>query len=108
MGGRVLINPTWDAELERRGIDAIRALLLHPDAAGPAQSAPVAGLRAADGKDMPRQYAEEWLRRKDEERRLLEATDRRWLKTGAWAAIIGAWAAIAAAVIAALAWWFPR
>jgi hypothetical protein len=94
------IDPALDAELERRGVKAIQALLQMPIAAGPAEGSPVEGLLGPDGKRMNRSYVEGWLRRKEEERHLQEESDRRWIKIAALAAIV-------AAVIALGAWLFP-
>jgi hypothetical protein len=84
--------------LERRGIKVILVLL--QTAAGAGEGSTVEGLAGPDGKWMSRKYVEGWLRRKAEERRLQEASDRRWIK-------IAAIAAISAAVIALGAWLFP-
>jgi hypothetical protein len=92
------IDPALDAELERRSAKVIQALL--QTAAGAAEGSTVEGLPGPDGKWMSRRYVEGWLRRKAEERRLQEASDRRWIK-------IAALAAIAAAVIALGGWLVP-
>jgi hypothetical protein len=92
------IDPALDAELERRGAEIILGLL--KTAAGSGENSTVEGLTGPNGKWMSRGYVEGWLHRKAEERRLQEASDRRWIKAAALAAI-------AAAVIALGAWLFP-
>lgn len=79
-------------ELERRGVDSVRALLLgmSDGYSGTARTTP---LRLGDGGTISRGEMEDWLRQK-------ERTADRWIKAGAIAAIL-------AAVFAFLAWIFP-
>lgn len=80
------------AELDRRGVDSVRALLIRManGQAGPGRGA---SINLGGGIEVSRGDMEAWLRGK-------AAVDARWIK-------IGAIAAIAAASLAALAWLSP-
>ena len=82
--------------LEDRGVDSVRALLSAHTGAGPRAAVTLDTNLWSDRHDV-----EEWLREK-------ERTAAAWVKAGTIAAIASAFLALTAAVIALLAWLFPR
>jgi hypothetical protein len=95
---RMTINPALDAQLDRRGVEAVKELLA---LSAPLPTAELVGLAGPDGKGINRRYVEGWLGRKAEEQRRREVSNSRWIK-------IGVWVAIATVGVALAAWWFPR
>lgn len=86
------VRPDILAELERRGVDSVRALLGAISADGITGTGRRTQIRLGD-VDVSRADIEDWLKSKD------TATGR-WIRTGAIAAIL-------AAILTFLAWLFP-
>lgn len=86
------ISPEIRAELEQRGVDSVRALLIGM-ANGSTGKSRNTYVLLSGGKQLRRRDMEDWLREK-------EAANIRWVQTAAIAAIL-------AAVIAFVAWVYP-
>lgn len=91
-----LLPPEVRSALERRGIDAIRAILVQQP--NPADTM-VWGLHDDNGQRIARRHAEQWLREKDRARERRKAIRFRWTM---FVSVIAAVAAIVAAVASVL------
>jgi hypothetical protein len=81
--------------LERRGVDSIRAMLVHHSGAGPTSSVPL-----LMSPDPTRAEVEEWLIWKS-------AVEAWWVRVVVLTTVVGAVAAAIAAILAGLAWRYP-
>ena len=87
------LDPKVRKELERRGVEGVRALLVSMATGPRAGTGRGASISLDVGVEVSRGEMEDWLR---QNRKVAD----RWIKTGAIAAIV-------AALLAFLAWCFP-